>query len=526
MAALFIYSVKVSLCMIVFYFAYKMLLSRETFHRFNRIAILSMLVLSMLLPLVRLSSSAENGLSRGLVAMEHAVYVSAEVVSADSGLSLVQWGFVVYSLGVVFFFIRETLSLIRLKKKMGGGSNITATTKVRIIVVDEDIAPFSWFGNIVIGAKDYAENRNEIIIHEMEHVRLRHSWDVLFCNISIIILWFNPAVWLLKQELQNIHEYEADEAVLRKGIDARHYQMLLIRKSVGERLFSMANNLNHNSLKKRITMMKKTRTNPWQRTKALAVLPIAAVAIVAFANPTVEQVVNKVETESEKIVEMVSGNAVAPASNMSLTDAADVNNTDKTPSSVENCDSISEDTCWSLPEVMPEFPGGQIELMKFLSQNIKYPETAVKNNIQGRVMVEFVIDKEGNVISPSVLRGISPELDAEALRIIDMMPKWIPGKLNGKPVKVKYTIPISFVLSNNVTDIKEKQVSTIAGELTKQVLTGSDVGVLLNGRSATNEDLEKISSKKIKEMKVIKDPEQVAKMGFKGKNVVVFITTN
>ena len=232
MASLFIYSMKASLCMIAFYFAYKMLLSRETFHRFNRAAILTAFILSMLLPLVNVSSGTENSLARGLVVIERAVYVSAVPDGGEAGLSPVQWAFVVYSTGVLLMLVREVVAIARLRSKTRSGRVVCETAKARVIAVDGDIAPFSWFGNIVIGAEDYAVNRREIITHEMEHVRLGHSWDVLFCNISIIFMWFNPAAWLLKQELQNVHEYEADEAVLRNGVDAKHYQMLLIRKSV------------------------------------------------------------------------------------------------------------------------------------------------------------------------------------------------------------------------------------------------------------------------------------------------------
>lgn len=445
MASLFIYSMKASLCMIAFYFAYKMLLSRETFHRFNRAAILTAFILSMLLPLVNVSSGTENSLARGLVVIERAVYVSAVPDGGEAGLSPAQWAFVVYSTGVLLMLVREAVAIARLRSKTRSGRVVCETAKARVIAVDGDIAPFSWFGNIVIGAEDYAVNRREIITHEMEHVRLGHSWDVLFCNISIIFMWFNPAAWLLKQELQNVHEYEADEAVLRNGVDAKHYQMLLIRKSVGEHLFSLANNLNHNSLKKRITMMKRTRTNPWQRAKAIAVLPIAAVAIAAFANPKVEQVTDNVEKESGRVVGMVAVKNAAPATQQTLASASGKDKAGMGVAAPERRDSVLG-ICFAKLEAMPSFPGGDEELFKFLSHNMEYPEAAVKNKVKGRVIVRFTVDKDGNVTSPEVVEGVSPELDAEALRVVKSMPKWNPGIVDGKPADVKFTLPISFRL--------------------------------------------------------------------------------
>ena len=464
MATLFIYSIKVSLCMVTFYFAYKMLLSRDTFHRFNRIAILTSLLLSMLLPLIKINTETQIGIAKGLIVIEQAVVTGAVVDDESMGLSPVQWGFMVYLLGVVLFLVREVVSLVRLGKLMRRGRMVGSSAlqhdgmplndfdkvidKSRIIVVDDDISPFSWFRNIVMGSKDFHDNPREIINHELAHVRLGHSWDVAFCNFILVFQWFNPAAWLLKQELQNIHEYEADEAVIKRGIDAKQYQMLLIKKSVGEHLFSMANNLNHNSLKKRITMMKKTRTNPWQRAKALAVLPIATVAIVAFASPKVEQAMNRAEVESEGMIRMGKDKVATITSLQSGEQAVDARQADIMPGAEQRKDSVPE-KAYEVVETMPTFPGGIEGLINFLANNIKYPDVAEKNNIEGRVIVAFVVNKTGEVEDPVVVRCVSPELDREALRVVRAMPKWTPGMHKGKPVNVKYTIPISFKLTED-----------------------------------------------------------------------------
>ena len=174
----------------------------------------------------------------------------------------------------------------------------------KLVVTDETVCPFSWMGYIVISQKDMEESGEEILTHEMAHIRARHSVDMLICSFCVILQWFNPAVWLLKQELENIHEYEADESVINHGVDAKQYQLLLIKKAVGSQRFtSMANSFNHSKLKKRITMMLKRKSNPWARLKYLYVLPLTAVAVVAFARPEISRELGKIS--SAKISEIV-----------------------------------------------------------------------------------------------------------------------------------------------------------------------------------------------------------------------------
>ena len=162
------------------------------------------------------------------------------------------------------------------------------------MVHNQEIAPFSWMKYIVISRKDLEENGREILIHEMAHIHHRHSVDLLVADICIFFQWFNPSAWLLKQELQNVHEYEADETVINEGVNAKEYQLLLIKKAVGTRLYSMANSFNHSKLKKRITMMLKEKSNPWARLKYLYVLPLAAIAVTAFARPEISEKVEEI----------------------------------------------------------------------------------------------------------------------------------------------------------------------------------------------------------------------------------------
>ena len=301
MGLFFVYILKSSVCLAIFYLFYRLLLARETFHRFNRFSLLGILLLSCLLPLVEVSVKQETEVHQTMLTLEQLLMMADAVNATEAGartetatVTWIQVALLVYLAGIVFFAFRNVYSLVRLLmllksgKKEDIGSYLPGRKeRVTLIVHNCDIAPFSWMGYIVISRKDLEENGREILIHELAHIHNRHSWDLLVADVCIFFQWFNPASWLLKQELQNIHEFEADETVIKEGVDAKQYQLLLIKKAVGTRLYSMANSFNHSKLKKRITMMLKEKSNPWARLKYLYVLPLAAIAVTAFARPEI-----------------------------------------------------------------------------------------------------------------------------------------------------------------------------------------------------------------------------------------------
>ena len=303
MGIFFVYILKSSVCLVVFYLFYRLLLSRETFHRFNRVALLSILLLSCLLPLVEVTVEEQTEVHQTMMTLEQWLMLADMMNTADTTdlqaeevtVTWIQVALLVYLAGILLFALRNGYSLLKLGGLLKSGRKenlskyIDGGEKVTLIVHDRDIAPFSWMKCIVISEKDLDENGREILIHELAHIQNRHSWDLLVADICIFFQWFNPASWLLKQELQNIHEYEADETVIEKGVDAKQYQLLLIKKAVGTRLYSMANSFNHSKLKKRITMMLKEKSNPWARLKYLYVLPLAAIAVTAFARPEISE---------------------------------------------------------------------------------------------------------------------------------------------------------------------------------------------------------------------------------------------
>lgn len=539
----FIYSVKVAVCLALFYLFHKLLMSRDTFHTFNRFAILSMMLLSLVLPLVHLSFDSEAGINQGTVALEGLV---AQTVVADGGngvgeeLSLTQVLLAAYVFGVVLFVGKALLSVGSLLRLIRRARCVEVRNGIRIYTMQGDISPFSWFRYIIMSEKDWQENRREIVLHEMAHIRRCHSMDVAVCNMMIVFQWYNPAAWLLKRELQTVHEYEADEAVLSAGVDATHYQMLLIRKVVGERLFSMANNLNHNSLKKRITMMKIKRTNPVQKAKIAFVLPLAAMTVAAFASQKVENLSEKVEQESEAF-SSVSDNPVVRAVGETAHVAAVKVQEDK---ALEEATSLSmaSDTAETksgkefpcIPETFPQFPGGHIALFEYLSKNIKFPKSKENEDVKVRVVTTFTVEKDGSITHAKIVRSQGEAFDNEALRVINGMPKWIPGMQNGKAVSVKYTLPITFSTTDG--DKKIKSVRTIdmndnggkqpEGKVVSrkvEMFSSEDFVLVVNGKVV--EALNGIKPSDIEKVDVKKDAETMKKYNAEGKQGVMLIST-
>ena len=297
MGIFLIYILKSAVCLSLFYLFYRLLLSKETFHRFNRIALLGILFLSLLIPFIEVTTAHQTELSQTVLTVEQLLMMAeamnpVEVTIAqpeELSISWVQVLLLFYLVGIIFFACRNLYSLSRLLLLIKSGKRERLEGGIRLIVLEREVAPFSWMRYIVISRKDLEEDGREILIHEMAHIQNRHSIDLLVADICIFFQWFNPGIWLLKQELQNIHEYEADETVINEGIDAKDYQLLLIKKAVGTRLYSMANSFNHSKLKKRITMMLKEKSNPWARLKYLYVLPLAAIAVTAFARPEISE---------------------------------------------------------------------------------------------------------------------------------------------------------------------------------------------------------------------------------------------
>ena len=305
MGAFLFYLLKSGCCLVVFYIFFKLLMSRSTFFRFNRITLLVGLLGCTLLPLIELTTTEETFLHTPLYAI-HEILQSTESVilnpeqmedpilisEKNPEINSLNWIPVtlafIYGVGALVTLIWLSLStcrliqLIRTSEKKQFGNYV-------LVIPQQPTASFSWGKYIVISAADYSQQSEEILLHETMHLRNHHTLDLLFMQIFLLVYWFNPVVWLLKRELQEVHEFEADNGVINTGIDATKYQLLLVKKAVGTRLYSMANGFNHSKLKKRITMMLKERTNRWARLKLLLAVPVMAGALYVFAQPEVKE---------------------------------------------------------------------------------------------------------------------------------------------------------------------------------------------------------------------------------------------
>ena len=537
MGIFFVYILKSSVCLVVFYLFYRLLLSRETFHRFNRVALLSILLLSCLLPLVEVTVEEQTEVHQTMMTLEQWLMLADMMNTADTTdlqaeevtVTWIQVALLVYLAGILLFALRNGYSLLKLGGLLKSGRKenlskyIDGGEKVTLIVHDRDIAPFSWMKCIVISEKDLDENGREILIHELAHIQNRHSWDLLEADICIFFQWFNPASWLLKQELQNIHEYEADETVIEKGVDAKQYQLLLIKKAVGTRLYSMANSFNHSKLKKRITMMLKEKSNPWAKLKYLYILPVAAIAVTAFARPEISETAEEISAvKVNDLTAIVEAKAIKSTeeSVQISTVSQDTVKVNYVPTEVSR--KLQGTAVFEVVEEMPEFPGGVDAMMEYLQKELRYPESAKEKGIQGRVTVQFIIDKEGNVTNSKVTRSVDKDMDTEAIRLVKAMPKWKPGMQKGKAVAVKYTVPVVFRLEGGKTVNSQVTVNSKVSEFSVQGM--NNPLYIVDGKEVTSSILSALDVNKIESMTVLKNESATEVYGEKGKNGVILIT--
>ena len=537
MGIFFVYILKSSVCLVVFYLFYRLLLSRETFHRFNRVALLSILLLSCLLPLVEVTVEEQTEVHQTMMTLEQWLMLADMMNTADTTdlqaeevtVTWIQVALLVYLAGILLFALRNGYSLLKLGGLLKSGRKenlskyIDGGEKVTLIVHDRDIAPFSWMKCIVISEKDLDENGREILIHELAHIQNRHSWDLLVADICIFFQWFNPASWLLKQELQNIHEYEADETVIEKGVDAKQYQLLLIKKAVGTRLYSMANSFNHSKLKKRITMMLKEKSNPWAKLKYLYMLPVAAIAVTAFARPEISETAEEISAvKVNDLTAIVEAKAIKSTeeSVQISTVSQDTVKVNYVPTEVSR--KLQGTAVFEVVEEMPEFPGGVDAMMEYLQKELRYPESAKEKGIQGRVTVQFIIDKEGNVTNSKVTRSVDKDMDTEAIRLVKAMPKWKPGMQKGKAVAVKYTVPVVFRLEGGKTVNSQVTVNSKVSEFSVQGM--NNPLYIVDGKEVTSSILSALDVNKIESMTVLKKESATEVYGEKGKNGVILIT--
>ena len=411
MGTFFAYILKTSICLTGFYLFYRLLLSKETFHRFNRVALLGILLLSLLIPFCEITVPKESEVQQTLLTIEQILTLADHVPQTEVEVlpsSIPLWLPVllcIYLLGILFFLGRNIYSLSHMLRLLHGGRQEKLEKGITLIIHDKNIAPFSWMKYVVISEKDLQENGKEILIHEMAHVHNRHSIDLLISDICIIFQWFNPTSWLLKQELQNIHEYEADETVIRQGVNAKQYQLLLIKKAVGTRLYSMANSFNHSKLKKRITMMLKEKSSPWARMKYLYVLPVAAITLTAFARPEISNELNEIST--------IKVNDIT-----SILDAKEVNNSLLTADTTQKVEVKTSTTIFKeVEESSPSTPRYTKIKVKKDTTNLKEYQISITKAIN--VATDSSLFTQAISAAPSLFIVNGHEISADSVKMIN-----------------------------------------------------------------------------------------------------------
>ena len=515
MGAFVVYIIKSSLLLAMLVSLFMLFMSRETFYKLNRYLLLFVIVVSLVLPLVNVGGGAplqgffdaiESGFAgtatvttttAGPAALPVADAVPVgEVLTGSMVLDeidlativggktsgLFSWQLAVlavYGLVALLLVVRLLIMYAQLARIIFRGRAVDAAqyglNGVKLRLHNGKEKPFSWFGWVVVSMDDMSEGAREVLTHEAAHVNAGHSWDIMLTDAVIIMQWFNPLAWIMKNTLKDVHEFEADEAVIKSGVNAKQYQLLIIKKAVGARLYSIANSFNHSLTKKRITMMCKEKSKKWSRAKALYILPVVAVAALSFS--TVENVnaesagkVNEFSVNAANIADenalsapFQSAGQASAGENLKLQDVVSANN-DNEAFSLDHkrknvlvvldgkvfegtLDDIAPETIKALEvrsdaavlkqynaedkdgvilittkeqakangttaepvmqvvERMPEFPGGQQELMKYIAANTKYPIEAREAGLQGKIFVQFVVGRDGAISDAKVVKS-------------------------------------------------------------------------------------------------------------------------
>lgn len=410
------YALESSICLALLWLFHEIFLKRDTRHSRNRYYLLGSMLFSAIVPLlnIRINSHGIIMPPGGIVSLllpEAIVTPDGPHGSVSLVPELLQWLYPAGVLITVSFMISSSMSLVRLI--------LSARSKGKVIVIEShNPICFSAFGYIFISSSVAVADAERMINHEMKHIRLGHQSDLLVTAIITSLQWFNPAAWLIRRSLQDVHEYEADSECISGGEDPRSYQELLLSSVFRCPVPLLSTTFSKRSLlKNRIIMMTKKRTGSSASLKMILAVPLAAALIFMFS----------CKDRGEVRKEAAPAEKAAPA----------------------GAEAEATEEVFMVADQMPVFRNDTTyrEMTQWLGQNVRYPAEAASQGIQGRVFVQFVVDEQGNVKDPRVVREVDPLLDQAALEVVSRMPQWSPGKQNGKAVKVSMSVPISFKLN-------------------------------------------------------------------------------
>ena len=407
------YLIKANVVLVVLFGFYQLISAGDTFFKWRRLSLLTIYVLSLLLPTIDLSVLVNETAPLGNI-LPRMAYNLPEVTvkptrDAFDWQQLAVWLYAGVALALLLRVFWQVVVVCRLAQR----SERATLHGTAVCLLTGDYSPFSFFRWIFVNPVNKSPSQvKQILTHEQTHVAQWHSVDALLSQLFVAAFWFNPVAWLMRLQVRNNLEYLADRSVINGGTDKKAYQYHLLAVAYRTNVATITNNFNVLPLKKRIKMMNKQTSNPLTRFKYLLFVPLA-VALLAMNSTAMRANVQKKVVKTTKVTKKTS----------------------------------ATDKVYEVCEQMPTFPGGDAALMKYLSENVKYPALAIKAQEQGRVVVSFTVEKDGAISDVKVARSVTPSLDAEAVRVVKAMPKWTPGKQGGQLVRVRYNVPVSFKLN-------------------------------------------------------------------------------
>lgn len=469
--SLFSYSLLSAIFLTVIYGVYSVAMRGQRCHTLNRTLLIAVMVLSLLLPLLPAIPLPTTSGAAGATDLIELGTLTATATTATTApqprpaaMPVLAW---IYAGGALLLAGAIMAGLTRIWFIMSHSEIVWTTDGTKVVIADNPgIAPFSFMGTIVMSRRDFETDGGMIMCHESAHISQRHWIDLLLARAICLLQWYNPAAWIMAREVSAVHEYLADNRVISSGADPRSYQMLLVARATGMRLSPLANSLNNSKLKNRITMMNNSTSSPLRRLRALALVPAIGVALLVANIPAIASTLHTTDT---------SGGA----GNLDELTVVGYANQDLTVTKSDSGKDVAEPDrkVFDLVEQMPRFPGGEAALMRYLAEQIRYPKQAHDNGTQGRVVVQFVVGKDGAVSDTKVLRSVDPELDAEAMRVVSTLPAFQPGMNGGKAVAVWYTLPIAFKLTGSAKKPTEPAIF-VDGELYKGSLDKLDKNLI------------------------------------------------
>ena len=407
------YLIKANVVLVVLFGFYQLISAGDTFFKWRRLSLLTIYVLSLLLPTIDLSVLVNETAPLGNILPRMAYNLPGVTVQPTHDnfdwQQLAIWLYTGVALALLVHVFWQVVVVCRLAQR----SERATLHGTAVCLLTGDYSPFSFFRWIFVNPVNKSPSQvKQILTHEQTHVAQWHSADALLSQLFVATFWFNPVAWLMRLQVRNNLEYLADRSVINGGTDKKAYQYHLLAVAYRTNVATITNNFNVLPLKKRIKMMNKQTSNPLARFKYLLFVPLA-VALLAMNSTAMRANVQKKVVKTTKVTKKTS----------------------------------ATDKVYEVCEQMPIFPGGDAALMKYLSENVKYPALAIKAQEQGRVVVSFTVEKDGAISDVKVARSVTPSLDAEAVRVVKAMPKWTPGKQDGQLVRVRYNVPVSFKLN-------------------------------------------------------------------------------